>query len=271
MTEAGRPVPLPPGSIEDLFLIRHAESEGNAAARLPPSHDYAALVQRRPHWIWRLTSEGVRQAAAAGAWIRAELAQRLPDTLAVTSPHLRAMETAAMLGLPELDWEIEPDAREREWGDWENRDPGFHARELGRQSEHPFDWAPPAGESMAMLVRRVSLPLNRILATPSSAAVVVTHADTLWAFSYLAAGLDPSSWRAQYVAEPQTPNCGIIHYSRRNPDTGELLARFAWHRTYCPWRDPAGEAMTPLTPRRRYSAQQLLAQVNIVDCLQAES
>jgi broad specificity phosphatase PhoE len=256
-------------AVEDLFLVRHAESEGNVAAGQDPDHgrssEYAKRVRQRPHWLWRLSPAGELQAAVTGVWLRDQLAACEGGLVAATSPHLRAMETAAKLRIPDAAWEVEPDLRERDWGDWDSRSAALQGHEIRRQQEYPFDWCPPGGESMSLLIRRVTAPLRRLLGASAVAAVVVTHADALWALRYVMADLSPTSWLELFRSECPTPNCGVIHFSRRHPQTGELSSRFAWYRRHCPWRESTAGAIVEVPHRLRFSAGQLLDEVNRVE------
>ena len=251
--------------VADLYLIRHAQSEGNVALGHDADHGrsslYARQVRERPHWLWRLSPEGRRQAAVTGSWLCGELTGSPTETTLVTSPHLRAVETAALLAIPDAQWDLEPEFGEREWGTWADMPAEFQERELGVSAAHPFDWSPPGGESMSSLVRRVRAPLDRLLAEAAATAVVVSHADTLRAVRYLLAGHTPTDPR---VAEP-IPNCGVLHFSRLHPLYGTLAPRFRWSRIHCPWRDSTPSPMTEDGPKPRYSTERLLELIDGVD------
>ena len=58
----------------NLAFIRHGESEGNAANALSYKGDHTAFdpdFYSRHSATWRLTTLGIKQAAAASAWLQA--------------------------------------------------------------------------------------------------------------------------------------------------------------------------------------------------------
>lgn len=106
------PMPL------DLVLVRHGQSEANVASRHSREGDHSLFTDefRKKHDSqYRLTNEGVKQAKAAGKWIRENFKRPYFDRY-LTSEYARAMETAALLNLPESKWYIDFFLREREWG-----------------------------------------------------------------------------------------------------------------------------------------------------------
>ncbi|WP_217915786.1 histidine phosphatase family protein [Miltoncostaea marina] len=159
-----------------LILVRHGQSEWNAAGRLQGAADPP------------LSGVGRRQAEA----LRPLVAALRPD-LAVSSDLRRARETLALLGLavPELP----PDARLREadLGDWTARLPV----ELGPADRQAFArWrlghgAPPGGEPWRATRARVAAALADLAASGARRVVAVTHGGPVRAACQELAGLDP--------------------------------------------------------------------------------
>src|SRR6476469_2760454 len=100
----------------DLVLVRHGESEGNVIFRKAAAGDHSHVNEaflNRHSSRWRLTDLGVRQAHAAGRWLRQNVAEAV-DRYYV-SEYLRAMETAGHLGFHPARWHSEFFLRERDW------------------------------------------------------------------------------------------------------------------------------------------------------------
>ncbi|MEU7551521.1 histidine phosphatase family protein [Streptomyces sp. NPDC044571] len=248
-------------AVEDVFLVRHGESEGNAAYREPDSA-YARRVFTRPQWEWRLTPKGEEQAAATGAWLRDRIPAG-PPACAV-SPLTRAVETAALLDLPGSAWQLDLGLREREWGEWDHLTPERQRAELARGEEHPVHWGPPGGESLSDVIHRVRVPLAALLAEPARAAVAVSHADTLQALAFLLAGHTPGTWTEYYRHTGPVANAGVLHFTRRHPDTGALSPHFAWFRT------PPGP-FRPCPANPRATSAELLAEARRVPRIPRET
>ena len=60
-------------------------------------------------------------------------------------------------------------------------------------------------------------------------------------------------------------NTHVYHYSRRNPETGEIGKYLEWRRSICPWQ-PSTDSGWKRVKRRRFSNEELLVQV---DCVEA--
>jgi probable phosphoglycerate mutase len=159
-----------------LLLVRHGQSEWNAAGRMQGQTAHVPL-----------TELGHAQAAAAAR----ELAALQPGAL-LSSDLLRAVQTAehcaARTGLPVA---TTPALREQGYGALEGRP----SRELW----DVVDWTDPhwsaeGGESLAQLHARVATFLEELRARPPADVVaVVTHGDTIRAVQAVAAGLGPEA------------------------------------------------------------------------------
>ena len=117
----------------------------------------------------------MHQAITAGKWLHDN--GHTHFDCYYTSEFLRAMETAAHLGLPGARWRPEVSLRERDMGRYdlasqEERMTAFASEEARRRRElesaSTLFWAPPGGESLAQVVQRVDTVLqflNRRLAS----------------------------------------------------------------------------------------------------------
>ena len=156
-----------------LVLVRHGETDWNAAGRLQGHSD-------RP-----LNDYGRRQAR--------ELADRLADGEAITAIYasdlMRARETAdivaARLGLPVA---VDPDLREKNWGSWEGltTDERLSVEYAGETTEAHRD-------------RTLRAVLRIVERHPGERVVVVTHGGSLRRIQAAVSG----------VAQPVIENCAV--------------------------------------------------------------
>lgn len=174
-----------------LYLLRHGQSTWNREERVQGRRDVP------------LTDLGREQAAAQGR-ILAGLALP-PDTVALTSPLIRARDTAkiacAMVGLVPR-----PDARlvEMGFGAWEGRLKSDLQREHPelREGRRLFELCMEGpGEGFEQLRARCAAVLDAL----TGPTVIVSHGITMTMIRALALGLDRAGMSA--LARPQ----GVVH------------------------------------------------------------
>ena len=172
-----------------ILFVRHGETDYNAEGRLQGQRDIP------------LNGRGRAQAAAIGR----ALAKAMPEAIAaleaaeafVASPLIRTRQTMelarASLGLAPERYGLEPALKELTFGDWEGltwpqvakRDPaGARAREADK-----WNFAPPGGESYAMLAARLQPWLESLKAD----GFVVSHGGVARALMTLIAGVSPQA------------------------------------------------------------------------------
>lgn len=242
-----------------IVLVRHGESEGNAANRAARGGDrslieheaFTALIPAR----WRLTATGRQQAPAAGQFIQAHTPDVRFDRF-YTSGYVRAMETAALLGMPDAEWMINHYLRERDWG----RIDGIAAaeRELamtGRR-EAPLWWRPPGGETLAEVALRLHNVLSTLHRESESGALLVCHGEVIEAFRVLLERTSDEQFTAM-SADTHVANCAVVHYTRVDPVSGDVAPYMRWVRVSQPW-DPVDVGQWREIVRRRYSNDELL-------------
>jgi NAD+ kinase len=230
----------------DLVLVRHGESEGNVAFGLSKRGDHSHYTPEflaRHSSKWRLTDRGVQQARMAGEWLRANVAQTF-DRYYVAE-YLRAMETAAHLGLPGARWYCEFYLRERDWGmldvmSFQERRERY-GEELRRREMDAFFWTPPSGESLASMCLRIDRVLDTLHRECADRRVIlVCHGEVMWGFRVRLERMAQERYRELDQSHDPTikiHNCQILHYTRRDPGTGQVAAHLNWMRSVCPW-DP---------------------------------
>lgn len=147
-----------------IYLIRHAEAEGNIFRRLHGQYNS------------RLTGNGLRQVSA--------LAARFSDVqidAVYASDLCRTCQTAQAVCKPKsLPLQKEPRLRETFVGSWENRTFGDLERnepvELYRFARDPEQWIAPGAETYEVYSRRFVEALTEIAeANPGRTAAVFSH------------------------------------------------------------------------------------------------
>lgn len=230
------------GMPKNLVLIRHGQSEANIVQGFmkdDPNYTRPEEFYTRHDSLMRLSPRGVEQAQAAGNWLRANNLAHF-DRFYV-SPHVRTCETAANLQLGG-QWIKDDRWRERDWGEYGVLDEGErlklfpHSANLKHINE--WYWCPPGGESLATGVReRVTNIFGTLHREAEEQDVIgVTHGETLRVFQFLLERHTPGEWlEMDENPEYKMQNCQILHYTRINPETGELNRKIKWMRSICPW------------------------------------
>lgn len=255
----------------DLLLVRHGESEGNLAKERHKAGDDSGFTEAfrdRHSSQFRLTTRGVAQAQAAGAWLKANGLSRFDRYYA--SEYIRAFETAGHLGLellPDQRWFLDFFLRERDYGLFDvmpfaEREEKF-AEYLRQMKRDRFFGAPPNGESMA----DAALRLGRLLDTlhrecSDKKVIVVCHGETMWAMRVRLERMKATRYNeldASKHAHDRIHNCQILHYTRRDPQTGEMLRRYDWMRSICPWDETRSSNAWTRIARPTFTNADLLA------------
>lgn len=255
----------------DLVIVRHGHSEGNLVMGNVKKGDDSFLTaefREVPGHRWRLTSEGREQARAAGEWIRQHIDKRFDRYYA--SPFVRTMETAALLDLTQAEWRLDQRLRERDWGEINSVPPGEH-RSLYPQNAlikkiDALYWRPPAGESIADVRLRVRSFFDTMhRECEGQTVIVVTHGEFMSAARASLEYMSDSDWVAADSDRAfKIHNTHIYHYSRRDPETGEIGKYTNWRRSVCPLRDNTDSGWTRIV-RKRFSNEELLEQVNAIE------
>ena len=253
----------------DLVLVRHGESEGNAARARSKRLDDSAFTdafRARHSSQYRLTDRGRRQARAAGEWIRTNIGEDFDRYY--TSEYVRAKETAALLGLPEAEWLSETRVRERDMGMLdsisEEEKRRMFAAELAHKERESYYWRPAGGESIDDVVARVRSMLDTLHREESQGKVIVVcHGEVMRAFRVAIERMGVEKFHELDRARPfgYTFNCQVHQWSRRDPQTGEVGAYMNWFRSVCPWDMSLSTNEWEKVERPRYSNEELLAQV----------
>jgi broad specificity phosphatase PhoE len=179
-----------------LYVVRHGETDWNAALRLQGQTDIP------------LNDKGRGQAARNGAALRTVLAAN-PDLDFVSSPLARTVETMDII-CRELDvapkvYPTDDRLKEIAFGIWEGKTwadiDSFTDNTGQRRVDNPYDWQPEGGESYAQLSDRVAGWLK----TVTRSSIVVTHGGVTRVLRGQVLGLDPAK-----IAELPVPQDKIL-------------------------------------------------------------
>lgn len=262
------------GMPNDLVLVRHGESEGNAAVRRSKKGDHSAYTEAfksRHSSLWRLTDHGREQAKTAGKWIRENL--HPPFDRYYTSEYVRAQESAAYLGLPDARWYCEFYLRERDRGDFDvishQELLEKHGATLRRREIDAFYWTPPNGESMAQLCTRVDRVLHTLhRECDGKRVIIVCHGETMWAFRIRLERMSQERYRRFETSvnpKDRMNNGQILHYTRMHPHSvmpgGTQTPYFEWMRSICPTDLSLSRNAWEKIQRQSYGNSELLEKV----------
>jgi len=174
-----------PGFSHRLIFLRHGETAYNAENRLQGQRDTP------------LNARGRAQAQAVGRTLRARIRPEIERLEAadafIASPLKRARETMAIareaMGLTTDRYRLDPVLKELSFGAWEGLTwPEIEARDpkrLRAREKDKWNFAPPGGESYAMLAERVRSWIGGL----TGDAFVVSHGGVARALMTLIAGV----------------------------------------------------------------------------------
>jgi 2,3-bisphosphoglycerate-dependent phosphoglycerate mutase len=199
-----------------LLLIRHAETEANAAKQ-----------------VWQgasdtpLTMQGERQITATAAHVAALHRCSAIDVCYVSSlPRARRTADAISraIGLP---MQVDHALREFDLGAWEGRT--FAELEATEQLSNRWEadphFAPPGGESPYLFQRRIVTVFDRLATVhPGQSMLVVTHGAVIRNLLALWIGNGPDDWRRW-----QACNCSITLLERSGQTWSPVLLNDTSH------------------------------------------
>src|SRR5262245_8607843 len=135
--------------------------------------------------------------------------------------------------------------------------------DMRRRELDAFFWAPPNGESMATLYLRIDRVLDTLHRECSDKRVlIVCHGEVMWAFRVRLERMSQEDYRLlDQSSDPQLKihNCQVLHYTRRDPQTGLVAAHLNWLRSVCPWDAARSNDAWRRIQRQRCSNRDLLA------------
>lgn len=259
----------------DLFLTRHGESEGNKANKYSRNGDNKFFTPEfldKHSRVFRLTDKGIRQAKAAGEWLKENV--QMPFDRFYVSDYIRAMETAGHMNLPNANWRREFHLRERDMALMDNCPDDEKKRmyylEVKQHERDPFlSYPAGGGESIASHGLRLKATMIAHWARECSdkRIIAVCHGHVMRGLQLEFESLGHDDFiRLDSSEEPadKIRNCQILWYTRRNPWTGDLDDRLVAVRSICP-HNSQGQVEDfgwKKIVRHRYSNDDLLEEVS---------
>ena len=166
-----------------IYLVRHAEAEGNLYRRIHGWYD--ALV----------TDNGFRQIAALQ-----DRFAKIPVDAVYSSDLYRTMTTARAVYLPKgLPLQTDPRLREVNMGDWEDKPWGEVYRkepeEIARFNHSDPTWRAPNGDTLGELGDRVEEAITQIARShPGQTVAIFSHGTAIRQFLANVEGVAPEEW-----------------------------------------------------------------------------
>lgn len=253
------------GMPQNLFLVRHGESEGNLVhKKFRETGDHGLFSEnflRLHESQYNLTEKGVIQATLAGQWLK-ENGLTSFDRMLVSNNN-RALQTAAYLGLENPAWMIDFNLRERENGLLSVLTPNQHSAYAEQEKFHdsqPFFFRPPQGESIADVAQRIKIILNTLAREcDSKNVIIVCHGHVILTFRIILEHMSLSQSNECLKTEEVrrlVPNGAIIHYTREKD--GAVTESFNSWRIIRP--AGGGDLIDDFAPiiRKKYSNEELL-------------
>lgn len=261
------------GMPNHLVLVRHGESEANICQRLEKEGrgDEVPLEYYDTHdWEFHLSQYGIEQAKRAGAWMLENIGdpQEFFDRR-YSSKFIRARETAAFIGGAACSWRLDDRLKERDWGTYGSipRSERASTYPLTEKLRNRSSWytrldgGEGLSDNVAQRFRDWLDTLHREM--DGKNVIAVTHGELMWTARYVLEHMLPEEWDVADMDKSQRiHNCGVIWYSRVNPnDPGEVSKSLTWRRMVYPDNiegSPFGGEWVELSSKRYLTGEELL-------------
>ena len=239
-----------------LWVVRHGESAGNVARDAAHASGLAVIEIAERDVDVPLSALGEEQSSALGAWF-AELPTEERPSVILTSPYLRARQTAALIGraggaaagAPTV---VDERLREKEFGILDR------LTRLGIEQQFPdqaalrarigkFYFRPPGGESWCDVILRLRTVLDTISlhhSEPGSRLLVVAHQVIVLCLRYLLEELTEEEILT-IDRKGEVANCGVTEYRLDREASPEGRLRLTRYNFVAPLE----QAGAPVTSR----------------------
>ena len=260
----------------DILLVRHGQSEGNKVGSDSENGEkelFGPEFRDKHSRDFRLTDKGIRQAKAAGEWLKLNVPV-LFDRFYV-SDYIRAKETAGYLNLPNALWEEKIYLRERDLALMDNlskdqKNKLFALENEQYERDRFLCYPAGGGESVAQLCWRLKTTQIEHWARECSEkrVIAVCHGHVMRAIQFEFENLGHDDFiRLDTSDKPEDKlrNCQILWYTRRNPETGEINPKLFAVRSICPLNSCTNLAEDfgwKRITHRRYTNEELLEEAS---------
>jgi broad specificity phosphatase PhoE len=215
---------------ERLYIVRHGESAGNVARAMAEKAGHLEIELAHRDMDVPLSPRGVEQADALGRWF-AKLPPAARPTVVMTSPYVRAVQTAARVQAASPTMTIKPVVderlREKEFGALERLTRAGIAARLPHEDEQfrrlgKFYYRPPGGESWCDVILRLRSVLHHLQIRHQGASVlIVAHQVTVLCLRYLLEELGEQ--RILEIDAGDVANCSVTSYRVAEAPEGRRL------------------------------------------------
>jgi broad specificity phosphatase PhoE len=238
---------------QELWIVRHGQSAGNVARDAAEAASLPLIDLSTRDVDTPLSALGEQQSRALGQWF-ARLDESQRPTAILTSPYLRARQTAALIfevleaASDDIVLRADERLREKEFGILD-RLTKFGIRdkypELADQRAHvgKFYFRPPGGESWCDVILRLRSVIDTLTRDYRHERVlIVAHQVIVNCFRYLLERLDELQI-LEIDRQLDVPNCSVTSYAfdAQAGKHGKLALQFA------NFVAPMEEAHTPVT------------------------
>jgi probable phosphoglycerate mutase len=214
-----------------LWTVRHGESAGNVARDRAQTSGSQTIDLTERDMDVPLSDLGQQQADALGRWFAALPPSHQPDLL-LTSPYMRAWQTAAAIGqhFGQAAVVVDERLREKEFGSLDRLtktgiDALFPEQAKLRTAIGKFYYRPPGGESWCDVILRLRGMYDSIcLQHAGKRVLIVSHQVVVLCLRYVLEGLDEKRLLA-IDAAGDVANCAVTEYGPRTQDGAALALR----------------------------------------------
>lgn len=209
-----------------LVIVRHGLSEGNVASR--DKSVRTAAFDAEDSFHYRLTKVGRKQAKEAGQWIKKHIGENFDAY--ICSPYARTQETAALLGLTNAEWVLEPGLQEavehvppKCMTKWEQDVPQTQSNQKALKAIRQETKKMRRYRAFLKTMEHVETFLTRYVymnCTRSRSLIVVCHANVIRFLRFRLEHMTPEhlTKKRMYVQ-----NAEVLWYSRVIPFSGSLV------------------------------------------------
>jgi len=226
-----------------LAVVRHGEAEHNHARKQSKAGDHSffeGAFGDRSNFKSKLTTQGRSQLQTTGKWMRGN-GLALFDRY-YCSEAIRAMESAAQLGLPNASWSLEHILREQDAGIMctisEEQRRQITEEIPAHLLDSMFFFRPKGSESVAdMVENRIESFLRRLADNDYETSICVCHGRFMDGLRFRLRHMTVHEWEEQDTERNERHRIGNgqVHlYSRRHPATNELTKFYRWFKSVRP-------------------------------------
>ena len=213
-----------------ISIVRHGQSAGNVALEHALENELSLIDIEFRDVDVPLSELGEKQAWALGEWLREQPEDQKP-TIILTSPYVRAHETALLVAKAMGREDLKITADEREFGIVDRLTKKGIIEKYPEQAEmrtrlKKFYYRAPGGESWCDVILRLRSVMDSLARDYSGERVmIVCHTVVIFCFRYLFEKLSEKEI-LEIDAQTQVANCSLTKYLFEKDDSEPRLEDF---------------------------------------------